>query len=103
MKVDEVPPISSTTTGSVSTRPIQNRRVMSASSGFGPAVGGGQLRLERHAADRAAAGSHLPDLRMHRAGIDRAFRDGRRGLRLLGARYLRGSAANLVRHPAEQK
>ena len=31
------PPISKTTTGSVSASPIQNRRVMSASSGFGPA------------------------------------------------------------------
>ena len=30
------PPISSTNTGSASTRPIQNRRVMSASSGLGP-------------------------------------------------------------------
>ena len=30
------PPISSTMTGSASTRPIQNRRVMSASSGLGP-------------------------------------------------------------------
>ena len=31
------PPISSARTGSVSTKPIQKRRVMSASSGFGPA------------------------------------------------------------------
>ncbi|MNI26935.1 hypothetical protein D3C73_806560 [compost metagenome] len=31
------PPISSTTTGSVSTSPIQNRRVMSMSSSFGSA------------------------------------------------------------------
>ena len=31
------PPISKTTMGSVSASPIQNRRVMSTSSGFGPA------------------------------------------------------------------
>src|SRR5271157_4058540 len=41
-------------------------------------------RFERHAADRAVARSILPDLRMHRAGVDRAFflrgcRLGRRG------------------------
>ncbi len=40
--------------------------------------GGGQLRLQRHAADRADAGADLPDLQMHRAGVDRAFRRGRR-------------------------
>jgi len=40
-------------------------------------------RLERHAANRAASRSHLPDLGMHRAGVDRAlwplrrFRGGR--------------------------
>ena len=38
------------------------------------------LRLQRHAADRAASGTDLADLRMHRAGVDRAFRHG--GLRL---------------------
>ena len=37
-------------------------------------VGGRDLGLERHAADRAGAGADLPDLRMHRAGVDRAFR-----------------------------
>ncbi len=36
--------------------------------------GGDQLGLECHAADRARAGADLPDLRMHRAGIDGAFR-----------------------------
>ena len=40
-------------TGSVSTRPIQKRRVMSASSGLGGAVEARDLRLQRHAADRA--------------------------------------------------
>ena len=38
------------------------------------------LRLQRHAADRAASRADLADLRMHRAGVDRAFRHG--GLRL---------------------
>lgn len=41
--------------------------------------------FERHAADRAGTGSHLPDLGVHRAGIDRAFR---RGGRLPGRRRL---------------
>ena len=31
------------------------------------------LRLQRHAADRAASRADLADLRMHRAGVDRAF------------------------------
>ena len=50
--------------------------------GIGPGFGGDELRLERHAADRAGAGSHLTDLGMHRAGIDGAFRDGLLLLRL---------------------
>ncbi len=37
------------------------------------------LRLQRHAADRAASGADLADLGMHRAGVDGAFRH--RGLR----------------------
>src|SRR5262249_9042047 len=37
-------------------------------------LGGGHLRLQRHAADRADTGADLPDLQMHRAGIDRALR-----------------------------
>ena len=53
---------------------------MSASSGLGGVVGARDLRLQRHAADRAAAGTDLADLRMHRAGVDRAFR--RTGFRL---------------------
>ena len=57
------PPISSTTTGRVSASPIQKRRVMSTSSGFGPASAVTVERLQRHAADRAAAGPLLPDLR----------------------------------------
>ena len=65
--------------GRVSARPIQNRRVMSASSGLGPVSAVAHLGLERHAADRAGAGADLADLRMHRAGVDRAFRHRRRG------------------------
>jgi hypothetical protein len=45
-------------------------------SGFGC----GAYRFERHAADRAGARAHLPDLRVHRTGIDRARRRGRCGL-----------------------
>ncbi len=41
--------------------------------GIGAGVGGGELRLERHAADRAGAGTGLADLRMHRAGVDGAL------------------------------
>ncbi len=44
--------------------------------GIGAALGGSNLRLQRHAADRAGAGADLPDLGMHRAGVDRAFDDG---------------------------
>ncbi len=43
--------------------------------GIGAAVGGGHFGFERHAADRAGAGPDLADLRMHRAGVDRAFDD----------------------------
>jgi hypothetical protein len=32
--------------------------------------------LERHAADRTIAGLRLPNLRMHRAGVDRSDRAG---------------------------
>ncbi len=51
--------------------------------GIGSAIGGRDFRFERHAADRAGAGAFLPDLRMHRAGIDRARRH-RLGLALVG-------------------
>ena len=59
--------------------------VLAASFGF-----------ERHAADRASARTGLADLRMHRAGVDRAFRL-RPCRRLRGApcRYFSGSAMNL--------
>ena len=54
-----------------------------ASSGLGPVSAVGELRLQRHAADRAGAGADLPDLRVHRAGVDRAFRH-RRGRLAVG-------------------
>src|SRR5262249_651755 len=46
--------------------------------GIRSGVAPGELRLERHAADRAEARTDLLDLRMHRAGIDRAFGNGLR-------------------------
>ena len=44
--------------------------------GIGPVLGAGDQGLERHAADRASAGANPPDLRMHRAGVDRALGHG---------------------------
>ena len=58
-----------TINGAESAAPIQNRRVMSASSGLGassPAVG--SRRLQRHPAQRAGAWPIPHDLRVHRAG-----------------------------------
>jgi DNA-binding FrmR family transcriptional regulator len=40
---------------------------------LGAGIGGRQHRLERHAADRATARADLPHVRMHRAGVERAF------------------------------
>ncbi len=42
---------------------------------------GHQFGLERHPADRARAGAGLPNLRVHRAGIDRALGNGRQRFR----------------------
>ncbi len=42
--------------------------------GIGRRVEADDVGLQRHAADRTAAGTDLADLRMHRAGVDRAFR-----------------------------
>ncbi len=42
--------------------------------GVGLRLGGHQLRLQRHAADRARARPNLPDLGMHGAGVDGALR-----------------------------
>src|ERR1700680_1701824 len=44
--------------------------------GIGRRIEGCYLGLQRHAADRAASGTDLADLRMHRAGVDRALRRG---------------------------
>ena len=44
--------------------------------GIGPGIRGHHLRLERHAADRTGAGADLPDLGMHRAGVDGAGHNG---------------------------
>ena len=71
--------------------------------GIGSALGGDDVRLERHAADRAGARAVLPDLRMHRAGVDRARPAPARPCAARGERYFSGSAANFVRQPAEQK
>ena len=62
------------------------------------------LRLQRHAADRAAARADLADLRMHRAGVDRARGgDFCGGASAVLVRYRAGSAANLSWQPPQQK
>ncbi len=43
--------------------------------GIRTGVAARELRLERHAADRAGAGTELSDLRMHRTRVDGAFGD----------------------------
>ena len=71
-------PISSAKTGTVSASadPEAPRHV--GEFGIGTGIGGHGLGFERHAADRAGAWTDLADLRMHRAGIDRALRHRRR-------------------------
>ena len=56
--------------------------------GVGPGLGRDHHGFKRHAADRAGARTDLPDLRVHRAGVDRAFRKGL-GLRRLGSQIFR--------------
>ncbi|KTR95982.1 hypothetical protein SB3_31360 [Methylobacterium radiotolerans] len=56
--------------------------------GVGSVVERDLLGLQRHAADRAAAGTDLTYLGVHRAGVDRAGR--RRRLRLAGLEVLLG-------------
>ena len=51
--------------------------------GIGAGLRGDGHRFERHPADRARARPDLPDLRMHRAGVDRPFRHGLRLRRVL--------------------
>ena len=54
----------------------QKRRLKSRSSGIVLVLQAGHFRLQRHAADRTSARVVLADLRMHRAGVDRACRSG---------------------------
>ena len=48
---------------------------------IGNVVGRHLLRFERHTANRARPRPYLPNLRMHRAGVDRVLRDWRGSLR----------------------
>src|SRR5712692_2454566 len=66
------PDISRAKTGTVSTRPIQNRRVMSRTSGLG-----------RSSALANTGSSAMPDFGVHRARVDRAGRCLGPGLLLL--------------------
>ena len=68
------PPISRTNTGRASARPIQKRRVMSISSRFGPASAVTSSGSSAMPQIGQLPGPVLPDLRMHRAGVDRALR-----------------------------
>ena len=98
------PPISSTTTGSVSTSPIQKRRRHVDQFGVRPGLGRHLERLQRHAADRAVARPSCRICGMHRAGVDRALRRGRRrGFAAFGAGSCPGAAMNFSRQRAEQK
>ena len=76
-------PIARTSSGRVSRAadPEAPRHV--GQFGIGRVAGGDIDRLQRHAADRAAARPDLADLRMHRAGVDRA--GGSRARRRSGA------------------
>ena len=71
-KAESARPSPAPQTGSASAAEIHKRRVMSASSP--PSSAPPRFGLERHAANGAGAGSELADVRMHRAGIDRALR-----------------------------
>ena len=63
--------------------------------GVGPGLGAGLDGLQRHAADRAGAGAHLPDLGMHRAGVDGTLGD-RLGRRRLRSKVFCGSGDETV-------
>ena len=82
------PPISRRKTGTVRARPIQKRRRHVDELVVRRHIGGDLERLQRHPADRAASGALLPDLGMHRAGVDRALGRSRRS-RLGGEILLR--------------
>ena len=67
------PPISSAKTGSGQREADPEAARHVDQLGVRPASARREHRLERHAADRAGARADLADLRMHRAGVDRAF------------------------------
>ena len=78
------PNMASTATTTVSGSVHQKRRWKSTQFGVLVVLQLGQHRLQRHAALRAVARMVLADLRMHRAGVDRAgrgFGSGRGGCR----------------------
>ncbi len=74
---------------------------------IGSGVGGDDVGLERHATNRARTRSDLPDLGVHRAGVNRAFRYGLGGslsgteiLRRVGDEFRAApGAAEIVRVP----
>src|SRR3954451_5432703 len=97
------PPISSATTGSVSSTPIQNRRVMSMSSGFGPvsAVGvsgsSAMPQIGQEPGPSCRTSGCIGQVKIVPSGIGAA------GAGADGSRYFSGSDANLARQPPEQK
>jgi hypothetical protein len=60
------------------------------------------LGLQRHAAERAAAGANLLDVRMHRAGVDGAGKRGRFGRTRLQELFRLGGKALAAARAAEQ-
>src|SRR3954469_3187582 len=97
------PPISSATMGSVSNTPIQNRRVMSVSSGFGPvsAVGvsgsSAMPQIGQEPGPSCRTTGCIGQVKIVPVGI------GAPGAGADGSRYFSGSDANLARQPPEQK
>ena len=72
--------------------------------GVGPFLAGRDHRLQRHAADRAVAGTVPDDLRMHRAGVERALRHrtGRRGRVVVMAVLLVGIRLQVSIRPGDE-
>ena len=89
------PSIASAATASVSGRVHQKRRRKSTSSGLSSSVEARHLGLERHAALRAGARMVLPDLGVHRAGVDRAATGSGRQFRLPARAPMRRAAVRL--------
>src|ERR1700722_3062180 len=94
------PPISSKNTGTVSARPIQKRRIMSASS----ALASGSALTVRGSSAMPQVGE-LPGPLWRISGCIGQVKvaPGEAIADAFGTRYLAGVAANLVRHPAQQK